>query len=75
MGINKIHSKSLTPIKRNSKIDENLSKTFNKALGKVRIKIEHINSYFKKFKILGSTYRKLGLDSLPIIFNFYSYIL
>ena len=52
MGINNIHSNSIIPIRASKKhklTDD--EKWYNNEISKVRIAIEHVNAFIKKFKI------------------------
>ena len=57
-GIHKIHANSLIPFKNSSKkpITE-LQKAYNSRLSSNRIRIEHVNSYIKRFRILSTRFR------------------
>ena len=76
-GIFEIHPMSLIPIKatKNHKLTPE-EKTFNSFVSKLRIFIEHINRYIKRFRILSSRYRnkrkRFGLRATLIcaIYNF-----
>ncbi len=57
-GIFNVHFNSLLPIKATKKHKlTDIEKSFNSALSKQRIFIEHINRYIKRFRILSSRYR------------------
>ena len=60
-GIFEIHPMSLIPIKatKNHKLTPE-EKAFNSFVSKLRIFIEHINRYIKRFRILSSRYRNKG---------------
>jgi len=76
-GIFEIHPMSLIPIKatKNHKLTPE-EKAFNFFVSKLRIFIEHINRYIKRFRILSSRYRnkrkRFGLRATLIcaIYNF-----
>ena len=58
MGINNIHSNSIIPIRASKKhklTDD--EKWYNNEISKVRIAIEHVNAFIKKFKITSTRYR------------------
>ena len=58
MGLDKIHARSNIPKKSSKKCPlTKEEKQRNRELAKIRIKIEHVNSYIKRFKILSSRYR------------------
>ena len=76
-GLGKLHNNSLIPIKATK--DHDLSseeKKYNSIISRLRIYIEHINRYIKRFRILSSRYRnrrrRFGLRVSLIcgIFNF-----
>lgn len=77
MGINKIHSKSLIPIRasKNHKLSE-VEKWYNNEISKIRIAIEHVNAFIKKFKIVSTRFRnrrknfKLYMTFICCIYNF-----
>ena len=57
-GLTKLHGSSLIPIKatKNHKLSPE-EKKYNSIISKLRIYIEHINRYIKRFRILSSRYR------------------
>ena len=77
IGINKIHANSLLPIKasKNHKLSDE-EKKFNSELSKIRIAVEHVNAFIKKFKILSTRFRnrrkhfKLYMTFICDIYNF-----
>jgi len=76
-GINKIHARSRTPIKKPRK--KSLSKEhkkFNKQLARERIVVEHVHRKLKIFRILSSRYRnrrrRFGLR-FSLIAGIYNY--
>lgn len=77
MGILKIHKCSLIPI-RSSKLHklDNNEKWYNSEISKLRIVVEHVNAYLKKFKIVSTRYRNrrkkfnLFMTLLCGIYNF-----
>ena len=77
MGINNIHSNSIIPIRASKKhklTDD--EKWYNNEISKVRIAIEHVNVFIKKFKITSTRYRnrrknfKLYMSLICGIYNF-----
>lgn len=77
IGVQKMHQNSITPIK-NSKLHK-LSKDekwYNSQVSKIRIVIEHVNAFLKKFKILSTRFRnrrknfKLYMSFICGIYNF-----
>ena len=58
LGIEKLHVKSLIPIKesKNHKLTKR-EKAYNKKLARQRVVIEHINAKIKTFKIMSYPYR------------------
>lgn len=77
MGIEKIHSNSLVPIRasKNHKLTE-IEKWYNNEISKIRIAIEHVNAFIKKFKIVSTRFRnrrknfKLYMTLIAGIYNF-----
>ncbi len=77
LGILKIHKNSLIPIKSSKlhKLDDN-EKWYNNEVSKLRIAVEHVNAYLKKFKIVSTRYRnrrkkfKLFMTLICGIYNF-----
>ena len=76
-GIEKIHVKIIIPIKGSKK--HKLSKDekwYNSEISKLRISIEHVNAFIKKFKITSTRYRnrrknfKLYMTLICGIYNF-----
>lgn len=76
-GIEKIHHNSLIPIKSSKKhqlSDE--EKWYNNEISKIRIAIEHVNAFIKKFKIFSTRFRnkrknfKLYMSFICGIYNF-----
>lgn len=57
-GIQKIHANSLIPFKKReqSPLSE-IQKAFNSILSSIRVRIEHVNAYIKRFKIISSRFR------------------
>ena len=77
IGINKIHSKSIIPIKGSKKHKlTKEEKWYNNEISKIRIAIEHVNAFLKKFKITSTRYRnrrknfKLYMTLICDIYNF-----
>ena len=77
IGVQKIHPNSLTPVK-SSKLHK-LSKDekwYNSQVSKIRIVIEHVNAFLKKFKIFSTRFRnrrknfKLYMSFICGIYNF-----
>lgn len=77
IGINRIHSNSIIPIRASKKhklSDE--EKWYNNEISKIRIAIEHVNAFIKKFKITSTRYRnrrknfKLYMTLICGIYNF-----
>ena len=77
MGINNIHSNSIIPIRASKKhklTDD--EKWYNNEISKVRIAVEHVNAFIKKFKITSIGYRnrrknfKLYMSLICGIYNF-----
>lgn len=76
-GIKKIHQKSIIPIKSSKyhKLDD-IEKWYNSEISKVRIKIEHVNAFLKKFKAVSTRFRnrrknfKLYMAFICGIYNF-----
>lgn len=76
-GIEKIHENSLSPIKatKNHKLSSD-EKWYNSNVSKIRIAVEHVNCFLKKFKILGTKFRnrrknyKLFVTFICCIYNF-----
>lgn len=77
LGICKIHSNSILPIKtsKNHILSEE-EKWYNSTVSKLRIAIEHTNSFIKKFKIFSTSFRnrrknfKLYMSLICGIYNF-----
>jgi transposase len=77
MGIDKIHSNSIVPIRasKKHKLSEE-EKWYNNEISKIRIAIEHVNAFIKKFKITSTRYRnrrkdfKLYMALICGIYNF-----
>ena len=77
MGIDKIRSNSIVPIRvsKKHKLSED-EKWYNNEISKIRIVIEHVNAFIKKFKITGTRYRnrrkdfKLYMTLICGIYNF-----
>lgn len=77
IGINKIHSNSILPIRasKNHKLT-NDEKWYNNEISKIRITIEHVNAFIKKFKITSTRFRnkrknfKLYMTLICGIYNF-----
>lgn len=76
-GITRIHSNSIIPIKasKNHKLSDE-EKWYNNEISKVRISVEHVNAFIKKFKITSTRYRnrrknfKLYMAFICGIYNF-----
>lgn len=77
LGILKLHKNSLIPIKSSKlhKLDDN-EKWYNSEVSKLRIAVEHVNAFLKKFKIVSTRYRnrrkkfKLFMTLICGIYNF-----
>lgn len=76
-GINKIHANSIIPIKASKKHKLNKEeKWYNNEISKVRIAVEHVNAFLKKFKIASTRFRnrrknfKLFMSLICGIYNF-----
>lgn len=77
VGIEKIHTNSIIPIKssKNHKLNEK-EKWYNSEVSKERIAIEHVNAFLKKFKIVSTRFRnrrknfKLIMSVICGIYNF-----
>lgn len=77
IGVEKIHNNSIIPIKgsKNHKLTEE-EKWFNKEISKIRICVEHVNAFIKKFKIVSTRFRnrrkkfKLFMTFICGIYNF-----
>ena len=77
IGIDKIHSNSIIPIRasKNHKLNE-IEKWYNIEVSKVRIAVEHVNAFIKKFKMVSTRYRnrrknfKLHMTLICSIYNF-----
>ena len=77
IGINKEHKNSIAPIKqsKNHKLSEE-EKWYNIEVSKIRIAIEHVNAFIKKFKIVSTRFRnrrksfKLYMTFICGIYNF-----
>lgn len=77
MGIEKIHFNSIIPIRASKKHQlTDVEKWYNNEISKVRIDIEHVNAFIKKFKITSTRYRnrrknfKLYMTLICGIYNF-----
>ena len=77
MGITKVHSNSIIPIRASKKHKlTSVEKWYNSEISKVRITIEHVNAFIKKFKITSTRYRnrrkkfKLYMSLICGIYNF-----
>ena len=58
MGITKIHPNSIIPIRASKKHKlTKEEKWYNNEISKVRIAVEHVNAFIKKFKITSTRYR------------------
>lgn len=76
-GIEKIHKKSIIPIKssKNHKLNGD-EKWYNSEVSKIRIAIEHVNAFLKKFKIISTRFRnrrknfKLYMTFICCIYNY-----
>lgn len=77
IGINKIHKNTIIPIKssKHHKLTDN-EKWYNSEVSKIRIAIEHVNAFIKKFKIVSTRFRnrrknfKLYMTFICGIYNF-----
>lgn len=77
IGIEKIHKNSIIPIKnsKNHKLNDD-EKWFNSEVSKIRIAIEHVNAFLKKFKIISTRFRnrrknfKLYMTFICCIYNY-----
>lgn len=77
MGIDKIHKNSIIPIKssKNHKLNS-IEKWYNSEVSKVRIAVEHVNAFLKKFKIISTRFRnrrknfKLYMTFICCIYNY-----
>lgn len=77
IGIDKIHKNNIIPIKssKNHKLSKD-EKWYNSEVSKVRIAIEHVNAFIKKFKICSTRFRnkrknfKLFMTLICGIYNF-----
>lgn len=77
IGIEKIHINSILPIK-GSKYHKlnNEEKWYNNEISKIRITIEHVNAFVKKFKIVATRFRnkrKNFILFMTIICGIYNY--
>ena len=77
MGIKKIHNNSIIPIRASKKHKlTDVEKWYNNEISKVRIAIEHVNAFIKKFKIVSTRFRnrrknfKLYMTLICGIYNF-----
>ncbi len=77
IGIKKIHFNSIIPIRASKKHQlTDAEKWYNNEISKVRIAIEHVNAFIKKFKITSTRYRnrrknfKLYMTLICGIYNF-----
>lgn len=77
MGIKKIHNNSIIPIRASKKHKlTDVEKWYNNEISKVRIAIEHVNAFIKKFKIVSTRFRnrrknfKLYMTLICEIYNF-----
>lgn len=77
IGIEKIHSNSIIPIKASKKHSLTYNeKWYNSEVSKNRIVIEHVNAFIKKFKIFSTRFRnrrknfKLYMSLICGIYNF-----
>ena len=76
-GFQKIHKNTIIPIKSSKyhKLSKE-EKWYNKEVSKIRIAIEHVNAFIKKFKIVGTRFRnrrknfKLYMTVICGIYNF-----
>ena len=77
MGIVNIHNNSIIPIRasKKHKLTED-EKWYNNEISKIRIKVEHVNAFIKKFKIISTRFRnrrkhfKLYMSLICGIYNF-----
>ena len=77
MGIAKIHHNSIIPIKASKKHKlTDVEKWYNNEISQLRISIEHVNAFIKKFKIISTRFRnqrknfKLYMSLICGIYNF-----
>lgn len=77
MEIEKIHSNSIIPIRASKKHQlTGAEKWYNNEISRIRITIEHVNAFIKKFKITSTRYRnrrknfKLYMTLICSIYNF-----
>ena len=77
MGIVNIHNNSIIPIRASKKHKlTNDEKWYNSEISKVRIAVEHVNAFIKKFKITSTRFRnrrknfKLYMSLICGIYNF-----
>ena len=77
IGIEKIHANSIIPIKSSKyhPLTED-EKWYNVEVSKIRIAVEHVNAFLKKFKIISTRFRnrrkgfKLFMSFICGIYNF-----
>lgn len=77
VGIDKIHKNTIIPIKnsKNHKLSKD-EKWYNKEVSRVRIAVEHVNAFIKKFKVTSTRYKnkrkkfKLYTTFICCIYNF-----
>ncbi len=77
MGIDKVHSNSIIPVRasKNHKLT-NDEKWYNSEISKIRIAVEHVNAFIKKFKVTSTRFRnkrksfKLYMSLICGIYNF-----
>lgn len=77
LGIDKIHPNSILPLKASKyHVLSEEEKWYNSEISKLRIAIEHVNAYIKKFKIFSTRFRnrrknfKLYMSLICGIYNF-----
>ena len=77
IGITKIHFNSIIPIRASKKHKlSNEEKWYNNEISKIRISIEHVNAFIKKFKITSTRFKnrrkgfKLYMTLICGIYNF-----
>ena len=77
IGIVDIHANSIIPLKasKNHKLTDD-EKWYNNEISKIRITIEHVNAFIKKFKIVSTRFRnrrknfKMYMSLICGIYNF-----
>ena len=57
-GIQKLHANSLIPFKKREQTPlSEIQKAFNSSISRIRVRIEHVNAYIKRFKIISARFR------------------